>query len=157
MPNWMPGGCWPMPWKYQRDRLTLKLSDPIQPAFLAKFDSYLQRRCQHEPVSHILGTRQFFGREFKVTRDVLDPRPETEVLVQTALEQSVDRILDLGTGSGCILLSILAEMPDAHGVGTDISEAALAVARHNCQQHNGLAQNCTFGQANWFAGVDGKI
>ncbi|MEE9428356.1 MAG: peptide chain release factor N(5)-glutamine methyltransferase [Paracoccaceae bacterium] len=140
----------------QRDRLTLILTEAIQPAYLAKFDSHLQRRCQHEPVSHILGTRQFFGREFKVTRDVLDPRPETEVLVQAAIEQPIDRILDLGTGSGCILLSILAEMPKAYGLGTDISEAALTVARHNRKQHN-LVQNCTFAQANWLAGVAGSF
>ena len=83
------------------------------------------------PAAIALGERLFFGRRFKVTQDTLDPRPETELLVQTALERPFVRMLDLGTGTGCILLSCLAGMPIASGVGTDLSPAALAVAAEN--------------------------
>ncbi|MGV6840306.1 MAG: peptide chain release factor N(5)-glutamine methyltransferase [Planktomarina sp.] len=89
------------------------------------------RRLQRVPISHLIGARQFYGRSFKVTPDVLDPRPETETLVHHALSLPFENVLDIGTGSGAILLSLLAERPAAHGVGTDLSQAALDVAAQN--------------------------
>ncbi|MBB4660034.1 release factor glutamine methyltransferase [Parvularcula dongshanensis] len=98
-----------------------------------RFEALLARRATGEPVSQILGRREFYGRTFRVTSDVLTPRPETEMLVEAALEALPPggRVLDAGTGSGCLLLSVLAERPDATGRGFDVSEAALAVAAVN--------------------------
>ncbi|NNE87419.1 MAG: peptide chain release factor N(5)-glutamine methyltransferase, partial [Silicimonas sp.] len=80
-------------------------------------EGLLTRRAQGTPVSHILGYRDFWKHRFKVTADVLDPRPDTETLVELALQKPFERVLDLGTGSGCILISLLAERPEASGVG----------------------------------------
>lgn len=100
---------------------------------------YAERRSGHEPVSRILGERSFYGRSFKVTPDTLDPRPDTETLIDLAIEllgtmgsngAAVD-IADIGTGTGAILLTLLAELPDARGLGTDIGRAALDVATQN--------------------------
>jgi len=139
-----------------RDRLAAVMDEPVKPAELVRFDEFLQRRCAYEPVSQILAVREFFGREFRVTRDVLDPRPETEVLVQIALKEPATSVLDLGTGSGCILLSVLAENLQASGVGTDLSQAALAIAQSNAAALQ-LEQRCQFLQAKWFAGVTGQF
>ncbi len=96
------------------------------------FEVFLQRRADGEPVSKILGRRQFWGREFEVTRDTLDPRPETEILIAAALELGpVTRFADLGTGSGIIAVTLLCEWPNATAVATDISQAALDVACRN--------------------------
>jgi release factor glutamine methyltransferase len=101
----------------------------------ATFESFLQRREAREPVSHILGRKGFWTVELKVTRDVLTPRPDTETLVDAMLKslpaEEPMRILDLGVGSGAILLALLAERPAWTGVGVDISPEALEVAREN--------------------------
>jgi release factor glutamine methyltransferase len=98
-------------------------------------ETFLARREAREPVSHILGRKGFWTIELKVTPDVLTPRPETEVVVEFALKNFPEamefRVLDLGTGSGAIILAILAERPAASGVGLDLSSAALEVAREN--------------------------
>ncbi|WP_299815124.1 peptide chain release factor N(5)-glutamine methyltransferase [uncultured Jannaschia sp.] len=117
---------------------------------------WIARRAAREPVSHILGRRAFWNHEFRVTADVLDPRPETETLVEQALAAPFARVLDLGTGSGCILLSLLAERPAATGLGTDLSEAALDVARENAAAL-GLADRAAFRRADWLAGVEGRF
>ncbi|TFL17880.1 peptide chain release factor N(5)-glutamine methyltransferase [Jannaschia formosa] len=122
----------------------------------AGLDEAVARRAAREPVSHILGRRAFWAHEFEVTPDVLDPRPETETLVEAALEGELTTVLDLGTGSGCILLSLLAARPEAQGLGTDISEAALAVARRNAEAL-GLAARATFRRADWLSGIDGAF
>ncbi len=110
-----------------------------------------RRRAAHEPVSRILGFREFYGREFIVTPDVLDPRPDTEAVVELALEIVRSRglagqplsIADIGTGSGILIATLLAEMPNARGVATDISPAALAVARRNAE-NLGVADRIRF-------------
>lgn len=112
-------------------RLTLLLGDPVPPDAADRFGALVTRRAAREPVSHLTGTRRFWGRDFIVTPDVLDPRPETETLIAEALSAPFGRVLDLGTGSGCILLTLLAERPDATGIGTDLSCTALAVAERN--------------------------
>jgi release factor glutamine methyltransferase len=116
------------------------LTDPYRPLSddaAARADALIARRAAREPVSQIVGYRDFRLHRFAVTPDVLTPRPETELLVEAALEniprEVPRRVLDLGIGSGAILLSILAERPLAEGVGVDISESALAVARENAQ------------------------
>jgi release factor glutamine methyltransferase len=110
-------------------------NDSIDPVTLTTFEMAIQRRLANEPVSRIRGWREFYGRRFIVTPDVLDPRPETELLVEQGVKRLAHggRVLDLGVGSGCILASVLAERKDASGIGLDISEAAIAVARRNAE------------------------
>jgi release factor glutamine methyltransferase len=136
-------------------RMTLHLHDDLDPEGAARFEALVARRAAREPMSHILGQRQFYGRAFKVTGDVLDPRPETECLVAAALEEGFERVLDLGTGSGCILLSLLAEREGAQGLGADVSAAALDVARENAARL-GLASRAAFQEADWFKGIAGQ-
>jgi release factor glutamine methyltransferase len=138
------------------DRVTLILPDAMEPDALAAFETLVDRRVTREPVSQITGRRAFYGRAFRVTRDTLDPRPETELLVTAALERPFVKMLDLGTGTGCILLSCLAGMPFATGTGTDISEPALAVAAENAAAL-GLERRARFLRADWFAGVNGRF
>lgn len=138
------------------DRLALILPEPLDETQLAPFDAAIARRAARQPVSQITGERAFFGRRFRVTQDTLDPRPETELLVETALERPFVRMLDLGTGTGCILLSCLAGMPFATGIGTDISEAALAVAEDNGRRL-GLERRVRFLTSDWFARVSGRF
>lgn len=117
------------------------------------------RRERREPVSHILGRREFWSLTFKVTADTLDPRPDTETVVEAVLDALPDhraplRLLDLGTGTGCILLSLLSELPNAHGVGVDASEAALEVARHNARAL-GMDQRVSLVLGHWGREIDG--
>ena len=113
------------------DRLTLHLHDPLTVTTATHFTRLVDARLTRQPIAQIIGHRLFWGRSFIVTRDTLDPRPETEVLIAGALTRPADTVLDLGTGSGIILLTLLAEWPHATGTGTDISPAALDVARRN--------------------------
>lgn len=122
---------------------------------------YTARRLAGEPVSRILGRREFWGMEFSVTPDTLDPRPDTETLVEAALAWARGkagplRILDLGTGTGCILIALLKELPDATGIGVDISAGALAVAGRNAG-HLGVDGRIEFREGSWFAPVDGEL
>lgn len=132
-------------------RLTLILPEPVDPAAQRDYEALISRRCQREPVSHLTGTRAFYGRDFIVNGAVLDPRPETETLIEAALSLPFSRVLDLGTGSGCILLTLLAEMPGATGLGVDISAAACAVATQNAK-NLGLTDRAQFQLGNWHAG-----
>ena len=136
-------------------RLTLVLPDPLPPEAAARFAASVARRAAREPVSHITGIRAFYGRDFRVCPDVLDPRPETETLIAAALAAPFGRVLDLGTGSGCILLTLLAERPDSKGIGADISEPALAVARDNARALG--IERAAFLQADWFRGISGRF
>jgi release factor glutamine methyltransferase len=133
-----------------------RLADPLPAASAAAFEAAVAARAGRQPVSQITGRREFWGRSFRVTPDVLDPRPETETLVALALSEPFATVLDLGTGSGCLLVTLLAERPGATGLGTDVSEAALSVARANAEQH-GVAARAAFLGADWFAGVGGRF
>lgn len=140
-----------------RDRLTLHLDDELTPGARARLATMLARRLAREPVARILGRRAFWGRDFAVTPDVLDPRPETECLVAESLAGPVPaRLLDLGTGSGCIAVTLLVEWPGARGVATDISGAALAVAAENAARH-GVAGRLDLVEADWLDGVAGRF
>lgn len=138
------------------DRLTLHLADPLTPDAEAAFATAITRRTNREPVSHITGTRLFWGRPFRVTPDTLDPRPETEILVHEALREPFLKLLDLGTGTGCILLSCLAGMPMATGTGTDIHPATLTVAEGNARSLN-LAPRARFVLSDWFSAIHGRF
>jgi release factor glutamine methyltransferase len=135
-----------------RERLTLHLPDAVEGDALDRFRALIAARADRVPVSHLTGRRLFWGRWFAVTPDVLDPRPETEVLVALALAQPFARVLDLGTGSGCILLSLLADRPGAVGTGVDRSAAALAVASRNAAA---LGVTADLGLGDWTAGLTG--
>ena len=135
-------------------RLLLHLDDALSAEAAERFAVALAARRRRQPVSQITGTRLFWGHGFRVTPDVLDPRPETEALVAAALDAPFNRVLDLGTGSGAIIISLLAERPQARGVAVDISPAALAVARENAARL-GLSERVEFILSDWFAGVTG--
>jgi release factor glutamine methyltransferase len=124
------------------------------------FEQFILRRSQREPVSRIIGQRDFYGRCFEVTPDVLDPRADTETLIDAVLPLVRERedcsILDIGTGSGAIIITLLAELPSARGVATDKSEAALAVARRNAVSHQ-VDGRLELLQTNWAAGCVGPF
>jgi release factor glutamine methyltransferase len=130
----------------------------------AQLDALIARRLAREPVSRIIGCREFYGRDFLVDRYTLDPRPDTETLIEAALELVDDQglrdrplsLLDLGTGTGCILVTLLAELPKAHGLGTDISDGALALAAANAERL-GVADRASFVGSDWLDGIDGKF
>jgi len=123
----------------------------------AQLEGYLIRRERREPVSHILGAKGFWKIMLKVTPDVLTPRPDTESILDVVLplftEDQAFSVLDLGVGSGAILLAILAERPNARGLGVDVSEEALAVARENAAGL-GLANRAAFLRGDWTFGLD---
>ena len=127
---------------------------------LELMSDFTERRLAGEPVDHILGFREFYGRDFKVNKDVLSPRPETEMLVDAALEILKDkpkaRILDLGTGSGAIIISCLSEAPHSEGVAVDASQVALSVAEQNAKKH-GVTNRLTILHGSWFEAVSGQF
>ena len=112
--------------------------EPVEPALAARYEAAVDRRSRHEPVQYILGTAAFWRDEFLVTPAVLIPRPDTETLVEAVAARlravPAPTLLDIGTGSGCIALSLLRELKDARAVALDVSEAALDVARENARR-----------------------
>ncbi len=116
----------------------------------------LAERVRRKPVSQIIGKRSFWRHDFLVTQDVLDPRPDTETLIEAALGENFDRCLDLGTGSGAIAISLLADRPKARGVATDISDTALRVAAQNADRI-GVADRLELIRSDWCAGVSGRF
>ncbi len=137
-----------------QDRLTLHLPDAISDAQAAAYEAALAARVARQPVAQIIGQRQFWGLTFRVTQDTLDPRPDTEALVAEAVKAPFLNMLDLGTGTGCILLACLKSMPVARGLGVDISPAALDVARGNADAL-GLGARASFRASDWFSDVPG--
>ena len=125
------------------------------------FHTFISRRAAREPVSRILGYRDFWKDRFRVTADTLDPRGDSETVIEAVLalrqqRDSVTSILDLGTGTGCLLLSLLREFPQAQGLGVDLSQTALAVAQENALRL-GHAARVRFENSDWFAAVEGSF
>jgi release factor glutamine methyltransferase len=126
---------------------------PASPEFRTRFEAWIARRARREPVAYLVGSREFYGRDFAVTPDVLIPRPETELIVASAIERAQaygDRpqidILDAGTGSGCLAVTLALELPAARIVATDITSEALRVAAQNAAVW-GVADRVAFRQA----------
>jgi release factor glutamine methyltransferase len=136
---------------WDRARYLAHRHEPAPEGFEQTFEALIARRITREPVSQIVGHREFWLRDFEVTRDVLTPRPETELVVEEALRiagtwdgrgaaNGPRRLVDVGTGSGCLAVTLALELPDVEVTATDISAAALAVARRNAERHNAGAR-----------------
>jgi release factor glutamine methyltransferase len=127
----------------------------------AALERLVERRATREPIAYILGEKEFWSLPLAVGPAVLVPRPETETVVEAALDAvgertATRRVLDLGTGSGCLLLALLSELPGATGLGIDASEGALALARRNAARLD-LAHRCAFRQGCWGEGLDERF
>ncbi|MFT4013768.1 MAG: peptide chain release factor N(5)-glutamine methyltransferase [Paracoccus sp. (in: a-proteobacteria)] len=134
-----------------RHRLTEHTPDQ---ALADAYAGLVAARAARQPVSQIVGRRAFWKHDFRVTPDTLDPRPETELLVELALSEAFESVLDLGTGTGAILISLLAERRAARGLGTDLSRAALDVARGNAEA---VGVRPEFRFSDWYGAVDGRF
>ncbi len=137
---------------------------PLATEAQERLNAMIARRIAREPVSRILGEREFYGRRFALAPATLDPRPDSETLIEAVLtiadregwRRRPIRILDIGTGTGCLLLTLLAELPSASGLGTDISEPALAVAEENAGAL-GLDDRASFARHDALAGIGGRF
>jgi len=132
----------------------------ITPEQQSDIEQAIEQRLGGRPVSKIIGYKEFYGRNFYVTDDVLDPRPDSEILIESVLDYARNKqnlsILDLGTGSGCLILTLLAELPDAIGTAADISAPALDVARKNATALN-LKSRAQLIESNWLESITGEF
>ena len=122
-----------------REEILVNLDQQINKRSFVVFKKYLQRRFNNEPVAYILGEKEFWSKKFQINKDTLIPRPETELMVEEILKINKKRkisILDIGTGSGCIILSLLNVLKDSYGTGIDISKKAIFMAKRNAIEHN---------------------
>lgn len=138
--------------------IILRGDDDLPDSMIGKIDAMADRRLAGEPIDHILGNREFYGRSFEISKDVLSPRPETEGLVDAALKSlkgmPAPHILDLGTGSGAIIITLLSEILGASGLAVDMSKAALTVAQTNARKHD-VQDRLDFVCGSWLEPVDG--
>ncbi|MCG7626281.1 peptide chain release factor N(5)-glutamine methyltransferase [Epibacterium sp. MM17-32] len=137
-------------------RVTLIAPEELSHEVAERYDQLISLRAIRVPVSHLIGERDFYGRRFKVSAEVLDPRPETETLIEAALAEPFERVLDLGVGSGCILVTLLAEQQGALGLGVDLSEAACLQASANAVLHR-VEARADIRQSDWFSAVEGQF
>lgn len=150
--------------RLDRARLAAQADRLLEAREIDAASALAARRLRREPVARILGQKEFWSLDLRISPAVLVPRPETETVVELALDKigrgglrmEKMRILDIGTGSGALLLALLTEMPNATGLGTDISDAALAIARENAERHR-LEARCEFVAANIADGVTGRF
>jgi release factor glutamine methyltransferase len=144
---------------WDRARFLTDRHEAANSAFLLNYEDLVSRRERREPISYIVGTREFWSLDFEVTPDVLIPRPETELVVQEALERiekgSQPLIMDIGTGSGCLAVVLAVEVPAARVVATDVSPRALDVARRNAARH-GVGDRIRFVETSFLDGVVDK-
>lgn len=138
--------------KVDATRITLIAPEDLAPDIEDRYEQLISLRVVRVPVSHLIGAREFYGRRFNVSSDVLDPRPETETLIEAALASPFGSVLDIGTGSGCILITLLAERPGSVGTGTDLSEAACLQASANAVSHS-VADRTEIFQSDWFSKI----
>jgi release factor glutamine methyltransferase len=143
------------------DRATLitRGRETPPPSFDSSFDAFVARRAAREPVALIMGSREFWGLDFAVTPDVLVPRPETEFIVEEALAEFADgpqTVIDIGTGTGCLAITLAREFPEARVIATDLSAAALAVARRNAISHR-VAHRIAFVCTSFLSGLHTRV
>lgn len=145
---------------WDRARFLTERNETASSVFLLKYEPLVARRERREPVSYILGSREFWGLPFEVGPDVLIPRPETEFIVEEALKlvarDSNPVVVDVGTGSGCIAIALARELPFARPIATDLSRHALDVARRNAERH-GVASRITFVETSFLDGVEAGV
>jgi release factor glutamine methyltransferase len=145
---------------WDRARFLTDRNEKATSVFLLQYEPLVARRERREPVSYILGTREFWGLPFEVGPDVLIPRPETEFIVEEALalvgKDTRPLIVDVGTGSGCIAIALAREVPRARVIATDVSKHALEVARRNATRH-GVADRITFVETSFLDGVEERV
>lgn len=145
--------------RQERIYLYVHFDEPMEQNELSKFREYVKKRAQHVPIAYIIGEREFMGLPFKVTKDTLIPRPDTEILVENVLN-NVDKdkeieIVDIGTGSGAIILSLLVNLPKAQGKTVDISSKAIEVAKENAVNLQ-VNDRCEFFVGDLFAPLNGN-
>jgi len=139
----------------KQDLLIMDLNS-ISPNLLANFSSKIELRRNLKPVSQIIGYRTFWGRDFFINEAVLDPRPETEEIIYHALNESFNSVLDLGTGSGILIITLALERKEIEAVGVDISETALYQAKKNIEKFN-LINRIKLVQSNWCEKIKSKF
>ncbi len=125
----------------KREEILINLDREVENDNLLKFEKLVNRRCSKEPIAYILKTKEFWSKSFKVSKDTLIPRPETELMVERLINIYKNKkisILDIGVGSGCILISLLSELNKSKGVGIDISSKAILIAKSNAKFHKTL-------------------
>lgn len=150
--------------KLSPTELLTRSAEKLSPEQAETIFQALERRVGHEPVHRILGEREFYGLPLRLSAETLEPRPDTEILVDTVLAYLKDlakaeervHILDLGTGTGAICLALLSECPEASGIGSDISADALRTARSNAER-NGLQDRFQAAQSRWFENIRGSF
>ena len=136
--------------------LNLHDDDNLSEIKISKFRRMIKERCKRKPVSKILGYRSFWGRDFKINENVLDPRGDTETLIELILDYKFNNMLELGTGSGAIAVTVLAECPEVTCVATDISKYALETALINSKRH-GVESRLKLLCSDWFEKISGRF
>ena len=136
--------------------LALKLNELVSDQIISKLEKLILRRIDREPISKILGRREFWGRSFSINENVLDPRPDTETLIDFVIEKPVKSVLELGTGSGAIAITLACEWKEVHVTAIDISEDALSLARSNAEKYN-VQNKIHFLKSDWFETVRGSF
>ena len=136
--------------------LSLKMNEQVSEKIIAKLEKLILRRIDREPISKILGRREFWGRSFSINENVLDPRSDTETLIDFVIEKPVKSVLELGTGSGAIAITLACEWKEVHITATDISEDALSLAKINAEKFN-VQNKIHFLKSDWFETVKGTF
>ena len=136
--------------------LSLKINEQVSEKIISKLEKLILRRINREPISKILGKREFWGRTFSINENVLDPRGDTETLIEYVIEKPVKSVLELGTGSGAIAVTLACEWKEVHVTAVDISEEALSLAKINAEKFN-VQNKIDFLKSDWFQAVKGPF
>ena len=136
--------------------LSLKLDELVSEQIISGLEKFILRRINREPISKILGKREFWGRSFSISENVLDPRADTETLIDFVIEKPVKSVLELGTGSGAIAVTLACEWKEVHLTAVDISEDAISMAKINAEKFN-VQNKIHFLKSDWFESVRGSF
>ena len=136
--------------------LSLKINEQVSGEMTSKLEKLILRRTHREPISKILGRREFWGRTFSINENVLDPRGDTETLIEFVIEKPVKSVLELGTGSGAIAITLACEWKEVHVTAIDISKEALSLAKSNAEKFN-VQNKIDFFKSDWFEAVKGSF